>query len=864
MASGSPRRPHRQARSGVLYREEDFAPCRRLRSTIVSISKKKGNKKKNATKSSLNSSLTLQSKERAEAVQLQRVIDKSLLDKAPKTSMHLHKKSLEDLPSTRVHCLTSSFDNNNAEKDVMGYLFDLKDVTMDQVGYNFQCLLDVASAVILEGDIPVCKSKNSKGGSLKVQDLENQLHSFPMENPQNDRKEKGYEAPTEDASDNTGCRRRKPMKVEEDGGRKDMDSVVSLGQAMIARNARFAVSKIENLSAASCKTKLFQANKKLVTIYGGKENIPTCPFTSFTESAQSSSWQVADALSRRPKVNAVSIATHNDLSSMIDEYAIDPDFKDVISAIALGKKEEPFTMEDGYLLHGNRLCITHSLREKVMYESHAPPYAGHRGIQSTLRAIETYFYRPTMKRDIPDYVSKCVVCQKTKFDREKQPGLLQPLPIPDSPWESISMDFIFGLPKSIHGNTGIWTIVDRFSKQAHFIPVKKTIKAHQMATLFISQIFKYHGLPSSIVLDRDPRMTSNFWKGLFENLGTRLNFSSAYHPQTDGQSEIANLTILDLLKSYVTEVDQRSQWEKYLPLVEYAYNNTVHTSTGKAPFEVIEGRSKSLLLLKVHGKIFAVDEYSRDLKESFQKIKEAIFISQQKQKAAANKHRRALAFKENDWVLLKFPKARLRHTLGKNPIGHQKYYAKLAKRYYGPFQILKPINEMAYQLKLPNHWLIHNAFHVSLLKPYKGEPPSEAIMEDPPEVEDQEEGLMYTRVAKNLDVQSLVLSGPQGSLANSHVANPWSGRLRREVRPTSSINVSKKGKEEADEGMRIPNVTAGQDDVDGHSSVSKHSLDEELGILAIRILGTRTSDAIRDRTSGVARPPIQELTTAPL
>ncbi|MCO5579963.1 hypothetical protein L7F22_033830 [Adiantum nelumboides] len=165
--------------------------------------------------------------------------------------------------------------------------------------------------------------------------------------------------------------------------------------------------------------------------------------------------QVANALSRRPKVNVVSIATHNDLSSMIDEYAINPDFKDVISAIALGKKEEPFTLEDGYLLHGNRLCSTHSLREKVMYESHAPPYAGHRGIQSTLKAIETYFYWPTMKRDILDYASKCVVCQKTKFDRGKQPGLLQPLPIPDSPWKRISMDFIFGLPKSIHGNTEI-------------------------------------------------------------------------------------------------------------------------------------------------------------------------------------------------------------------------------------------------------------------------------------------------------------------------------------------------------------------------------------------------------------------------
>ncbi|MCO5562904.1 hypothetical protein L7F22_016540 [Adiantum nelumboides] len=220
--------------------------------------------------------------------------------------------------------------------------------------------------------------------------------------------------------------------------------------------------------------------------------------------------QVADALLKRPKVNAVSIATHNDLSSMIDEYAIDPDCKDVILAIALGKKEEPFTLEDGYLLHGKSLCITHSLREKVMYESYALPYVGHRGIQTTLKAIETYFYWPTMERDIPDYVSKCVVCQKTKFDRGKQPGLLQPLPIPDSPWESISMDFIFGLPKSIHGNTGIWTTVDRFCKQAHFIPVKKTLKEHQTATLFISQIFEYHGLPTSIVSDRDPRMTSNF------------------------------------------------------------------------------------------------------------------------------------------------------------------------------------------------------------------------------------------------------------------------------------------------------------------------------------------------------------------
>ena len=142
-----------------------------------------------------------------------------------------------------------------------------------------------------------------------------------------------------------------------------------------------------------------------------------------------------------------------------------------------------------------------------------------------------------------------------------------------------------------------------------------------MATLFVSQIFKYHGMPSSIVSDRDPRLTSLFWKkGLFENLGTKLNFSSAYHPQTDGQSEIANLTILDLLKTYVDGVDQRGQWEKYLPLVEYAYNNTIHSSTGKTPFEIVEGRPKVPPILRMKGDIFAVEVHVRDIKESFQKI----------------------------------------------------------------------------------------------------------------------------------------------------------------------------------------------------------------------------------------------------
>ena len=208
-----------------------------------------------------------------------------------------------------------------------------------------------------------------------------------------------------------------------------------------------------------------------------------------------------------------------------------------------------------------------------------------------------------------------------------------------------------------------------------------------------------------------------------------MNFSSAYHPQTDGQSEIANLTILDLLKNYVGDVSHKEQWEKHLPLVEYAYNNMVHTSTGKTPFEIVEGRSKILPILRMKGKIFAADEKVRDIKDAFLKIKETILASQQRQKKAANKHRRPIEYKDDEWVLLKFSKARLRQRTGKQgnglPAGYQKFYAKLAKRYCGPFQILNRINETAYRLKLPDHWQIYNAFHVSLLRPYKGVPPSE-------------------------------------------------------------------------------------------------------------------------------------------
>lgn len=246
-------------------------------------------------------------------------------------------------------------------------------------------------------------------------------------------------------------------------------------------------------------------------------------------------------------------------------------------------------------------------------------------------------------------------------------------------------------------------------------------------------------MPKSIVGDKDPRTTSLFWRALFDNMGTKLSFLSAYHPQTDGQSEAANSAVLDLLKCYVA--DQKSAWEKYLPLVEFAYNNTIHASTGKAPFEIIYGRVVLPPILRTKDEIFAADEYVRDLDVAFGQVRTAIARSQNKHKMAADKHRRDMEVKEGDWVLLKFEKARLR----KRP-GREGSYPKLSPRYYGPFKVIQKINEVSYRLALPSHWKIHNAFHVSLFRKYVGPDPDEPVTEDPPEIEELEEILQPEQI----------------------------------------------------------------------------------------------------------------------
>ncbi|MCO5557923.1 hypothetical protein L7F22_011496 [Adiantum nelumboides] len=322
---------------------------------------------------------------------------------------------------------------------------------------------------------------------------------------------------------------------------------------------------------------------------------------------------------------------------------------DVLLDLQAGQSRPPYCIKDNTLYHQQAICIAQPLRQKVLEEAHDSPYAGHRGISANTNALERFFYWPTLRVDVDRYVRECLVCQKVKYERHKVYGKLQPLPVPNTPWERIAMDFITDLPKSKNGNDAIWTIIDRFSKQARFLPIKKT---DHMARIFLAHIFKHHGMPKTIVSDKDPRMTSLFWQALFENLGSKLDFSSAYHPQTDGQSEIANVIVLDLLKCYVLK--KQSEWKKYLPLVEFAYNNTIHSSIGKAPFEVIYGKPILLPILATKENIFAADEFMHDIDTTYQQVKQAIVRSQEKQKRNADKHRRNLKLEKGQYVLLKF------------------------------------------------------------------------------------------------------------------------------------------------------------------------------------------------------------------
>jgi hypothetical protein len=193
-----------------------------------------------------------------------------------------------------------------------------------------------------------------------------------------------------------------------------------------------------------------------------------------------------------------------------------------------------------------------------------------------------------MKRDVTEYVALCDTCQRVKAEHQRPAGLLQPLKIREWKWEEIGMDFIVGLPHTQAGYDSIWVIVDRLTKVAHFIPVKTTYSGAKLAVLYMSRIVFLHGVPKKIVSDRASQFTSKFWEKLHESMDTRLNFSSAYHPPTDGQTERTNQILEYMLRACALKYG--NSWDKSLPNAEFSYNNSYQASIKIAPFEALCGR----------------------------------------------------------------------------------------------------------------------------------------------------------------------------------------------------------------------------------------------------------------------------------
>ena len=360
-----------------------------------------------------------------------------------------------------------------------------------------------------------------------------------------------------------------------------------------------------------------------------------------------------------------------------------------------------------------RVCVPNDrlCRQHVMYQMHDHPTAGHMGVRKTYDALARQYYWPGIRAYSRTYVESCPRCRAAKHVTAKRGGLLQCLSIPNRRWSHVSLDLIMGLPKTRHGHDAILTLVDTVSKMAHFVPTTTTVTAEGVVSLLADRLVRYHGLPTALISDRDPRFTSEVWELFCKRFMISRRLSSSWHPESDGQTERVHRTIEQVLRTYLQS--DESAWEDLLPAAELAYNCTTHNSTGLTPFEVMIGENP----LRASD-LDVVDELqptiSPPMTKLFQQLVDRaaahILLAQARQKHYADRGRREVQFAVGDrvWVSTKFMQ----------PQGA----AKFQPRFIGPFPVVARIGDVAYRLQLPDSMQQHPVFHVSLLQRDKPRP----------------------------------------------------------------------------------------------------------------------------------------------
>lgn len=252
--------------------------------------------------------------------------------------------------------------------------------------------------------------------------------------------------------------------------------------------------------------------------------------------------------------------------------------------------------------------------------------------------VKRFFYWPQMESHIQDWVSNCFVCQQAKAERVPYPGLLQPLEVPEGAWQVVTLDFFEGLPSSSNHNC-ILVIVDKFSKYAHFIRLKHPFSALEVAKVYMNEVYKLHGMPQAMISDRNRIFTSQLWKELFKLSRTDLRMSSAYHPQSDGQTERVNQSVEAYLHCFTQS--NPSQWSQWLSLAEFRYNTNYHSALGRSPFEVLYGHAPNHFGINgvEHCVVSDLEFWLKERQTMTELLKQQLLRVQQKMKAQADKHR---------------------------------------------------------------------------------------------------------------------------------------------------------------------------------------------------------------------------------
>lgn len=380
-----------------------------------------------------------------------------------------------------------------------------------------------------------------------------------------------------------------------------------------------------------------------------------------------------------------------------------------------------FSISDDKLLYfetvpgggeGKRMCIpAGEARERMKLEAHDTPTAGHFGYYKSFDRLSRNCYWPRMIKEMREYTKSCDSCQRSKSSTTAKQGLLKQLPIPTKNWSDISMDFVSksGLPLSRNKFDNVWVIVDRMSKQVHLIPCHTNINAEQCANLYLDRIFRHHGVPRTIVSDRDVKFVSKMWRTFQHRLGTKLKFSTANHPETDGQTERTNKDVRRLLRTYVQS--RPKEWDEWLPMMEFALNSAKHSTTEYAPFEALYGfvpegpaYESSFMMDKPH---IQMDRWLEKMKLVQSEIKDRMVEMQGAQEARVNAHRSEVTVKTGDLALV-----------------HRKAYynkdedSKMHDVFFGPYRLTKQVFDNAFEVALPPESKRHRNINVQYLKKY--------------------------------------------------------------------------------------------------------------------------------------------------